>query len=139
MRRFELHHIEPFPRERVGILLDTAHLWALGHDLRRASVVQNLVRAIDHGPGLGRLWAFHINDNPAELGSRRDLHALWTDGRMGARALRNLVAVPQFSDLAMIFEVPGETAAYDTKRLAAMRKLAGKVGRGTRRARQKGK
>lgn len=131
--------VEPFPPERVGILLDTAHLWALGHDLRRASVVQELARALVRGPGLERLWAFHVNDNPAELGSRRDLHALWTDGRMGSRALRNLVAIPEFSDLAMIFEVPGATAAYDTKRLAAMRKLAGKARRGTRRARQKGK
>jgi deoxyribonuclease-4 len=131
--------VEPFPPGRVGVLLDTAHLWALGHDLRDEPVVRRLVRALKRGPGLERLCAIHVNDNPAELGSRRDLHAFWGQGRMGARALKNLVTVPEFADLAMIFEVPGETAEYDTKRLAAMRRLETKLRRGTRPVRRKGK
>lgn len=115
--------VAPFPRERVGIVLDTAHLWALGYDLRAARAVEEMLDEFEGGPGLSRLWAIHANDSLAELGSRRDRHSLWSEGVMGMRALRLLVRTPRLSGMPMIFEVPGDTADFDRKRLRRMRRL----------------
>ncbi|MBD3348067.1 MAG: deoxyribonuclease IV [Candidatus Eisenbacteria bacterium] len=119
--------VSPFPARRVGVLLDTAHLWALGWDLRKADAVAALLEALDRGPGLGRLVGLHVNDSKAELGSRRDKHALWTEGRMGRRALRNLVRSPELEDMPLVFEIPGKTREFDRGRLASMRRMGKRI------------
>lgn len=121
--------VKPFPADRVGVVLDTAHLWALGYDLRDASAVSAMMREFDSGPGLDRLWGIHANDSLADRGSRRDRHALWTEGRMGRRSLRNIVRATELSELPMIFEVPGSTADFDRRRLASMRRLEARLRR----------
>jgi deoxyribonuclease-4 len=115
--------VEPFPRERVGIVLDTAHLWGLGFNLAKKEVVDDLVAALEAGPGMDRIWGIHGNDSSAEPGSRRDRHALWTEGRMGRKGLRTIVGCEALSHLPFIFEIPGETTEFDRKRLASMRRL----------------
>ncbi|MCK4510940.1 deoxyribonuclease IV [bacterium] len=115
--------VAPFPRERVGIVLDTAHLWGFGFDLSEKSMLDGLVADLESGPGLDRVWAIHGNDSSADLGSRRDRHALWAEGRMGRRGLRNIVGCEALSHLPFIFEIPGETPEFDRKRLASMKRL----------------
>ncbi len=127
--------VGPFPAERVGILLDTAHLWAVGYDLRQPDQVGRLVDDVRCGPGLERLWAIHANDSLKRLGSRRDVHAMWTDGRMGMRAMRNLIRSTELQELPIIFEVPGATAEFDRTRLAAMKRRDRRHGRRPARSR----
>jgi deoxyribonuclease-4 len=115
--------IEPFPRDRVGIVLDTAHLWGLGFDLARKQVLDELVASLEFGPGMDRVWAIHGNDSSADLGSRKDRHALWTDGRMGRKGLRTIVGCRALSHLPFILEIPGDTPEFDRKRLASMKRL----------------
>jgi deoxyribonuclease-4 len=115
--------VAPFPADRVGVVLDTAHLWALGHDLRKRAAIEAMLDEFDQGPGLDRLRAIHANDSLAELGSHRDRHALWGEGNMGVKALRLLVRTERFRDAPVIFEVPGDTAEFDRRRLARMRRL----------------
>lgn len=124
--------IAPFPESRVGIALDTAHLWGMGHDLREPAAVERLVEELRAGPGLGRLWAIHGNDSSAELASRRDRHALWTEGAMGRKGLRNVVGCGAFADLPFIFEIPGNTADFDRRRLASMKRLDRRLARSRR-------
>ncbi len=120
--------VSRFPPERVGIVLDTAHLWAMGHDLRKADAWSRLLDAVDKGPGLERLFAIHANDSHAALGSRVDRHALWNEGNMGRRGLRELVRRSELQDLPIIFEIPLETAEANRKRLDSMRRLERRVG-----------
>ena len=115
--------VAPFPRERVGIVLDTAHLWGLGYDLSEKPVLDGLVADLKSGPGLDRIWTIHGNDSSADLGSRRDRHALWTEGHMGRKGLRTVVGCKALSHLPFIFEIPGETPEFDRRRLASMRRL----------------
>ncbi len=115
--------VEPFPRDRVGIVLDTAHLWGLGFDLSAERVLDGLVAALDSGPGMDRVWAVHGNDSSADLGSHRDRHALWSEGRMGRKGLRAIVGCRALSHLPFIFEIPGDTPEFDRNRLASMRRL----------------
>ena len=114
--------VAPFPEDRVGVLLDTAHVWALGYDLRTPGGTALLLSDLDAGPGVRRLLGIHANDSLAERGSRRDRHALWTEGNMGRRGILNLIGTPELAHLPLIFEVPGDTAAFDRKRLALMRR-----------------
>jgi deoxyribonuclease-4 len=115
--------VSPFPADKVGVLLDTAHLWALGYDLRSPAALDAMLREFDDGPGMKRLVGIHGNDSHAELGSHRDRHALWSDGNMGRRALRNIVGNRELAHLPLVFEVPGETPEFDRKRLASMRRM----------------
>lgn len=114
--------VSPFPADRVGVLLDTAHLWGAGYDMRRREELDRLLLDIDRGPGLDRVWCFHLNDSLAELGSGHDRHSLWTEGEMGATGLRTIVSDGRLAHLPMIFEVPGDTLDFDRKRLASMRR-----------------
>jgi deoxyribonuclease-4 len=115
--------MEPFPARRVGVVLDTAHLWGLGYDLRNRDDIDSMIAEFDRGPGLARLCAIHGNDSLAERGSRRDRHALWSDGRMGRPALRNIVRAPALAACPLVFEVPGKTPAFDRARLQSMRRM----------------
>jgi deoxyribonuclease-4 len=115
--------VEPFPDDRVGILLDTAHLWAMGHDLRKPSAYAAILAAIDRGPGSARIGAIHANDSLMDLGSRTDHHCLWGEGKIGRRGLTNLIRARGFSHLPVIFEVPGPTPEFEKRRLAAARRL----------------
>jgi deoxyribonuclease-4 len=107
----------------VGIVLDTAHLWGFGFDLSEKPALDRLVADLESAPGLDRVWAIHGNDSDADLGSRRDRHVLWAEGRMGRKGLRNIVGCDALSHLPFIFEIPGETPEFDRKRLASMKRL----------------
>ncbi len=120
--------VKPFPADRVGVLLDTAHLWAMGYDMRQAEEVERLADDTERGPGLDRLFALHANDSLKELGARRDQHAMWSEGVMGFGALRNLIKSPRLGDTPSVFEVPGETAEFDRQRLASMRRRDARYG-----------
>ena len=120
--------IEPFPAERVGVLLDTAHLWAMGYDMRLPEEVKRLAADTESGPGLDRLYALHANDSLKELGARRDQHAMWSDGVMGFGALRNLIRSPRIGDVPSVFEVPGDTPEFDRRRLSSMRRRDSRYG-----------
>ncbi len=119
----------PFPSTRVGVLLDTAHLWAMGVDFRKGPAITAMLEEFDQELGLDRLGGIHGNDSGAELGSHRDIHALWSEGKMGRVGLRNLVRQEAFRDLACVFEIPGEAPAFDRKRLASMRRLDRRLAR----------
>jgi len=115
--------VAPFPRERVGIVLDTAHLWGVGYDLAAEGAVEGLASELEAGPGLDRVWAIHGNDSSADLGSHRDRHALWSEGRMGRKGLRAIVGSGAFRHKPFIFEIPGDTPEFDIRRLRSMKRL----------------
>src|SRR5439155_7179375 len=60
---------------RLGLCLDSCHLYVSGIDVTDPSVVDGLVRGVDSSVGLDRLRALHVNDAAAPLGSNRDRHA----------------------------------------------------------------
>jgi deoxyribonuclease IV len=92
---------------RLGICLDSCHLYASGYDVASLEGVDALVHQVDAGIGLDRLRALHINDSATPLGSNRDRHANIGDGLMG-EGLGAFLAHPAFQHLATYLEVPGE-------------------------------
>ena len=91
---------------RLGICLDSCHLFASGYDVTDPAVVDALVAEIDGGMGLDRLRALHVNDSATPLGSNRDRHANILEGEIG-EGMGVFLAHPAFQDLDAYLEVPG--------------------------------
>jgi len=93
--------------DRLGLCVDTQHLWASGFDYSSIAGTERLIYEIDNSVGMNRLRCFHLNDSKIELGGNRDRHANIGDGTIGAEGLAPLVGHPQIRDLPLLLEVPG--------------------------------
>ncbi len=91
---------------RLGVCLDSCHLYVSGYDVTDTAVVDALVQELDAGIGLDRLRALHVNDSAAPLGSNRDRHANIGEGLLG-EGLGAFLAHPAFQHLGAYLEVPG--------------------------------
>ncbi len=91
---------------RLGVCLDSCHLFASGYDVRDAKAVDRLVAEVDAGIGLDRLRALHVNDSATPLGSNRDRHANILEGEIG-EGMATFLAHPAFQGLDAYLEVPG--------------------------------
>jgi deoxyribonuclease-4 len=92
---------------RLGICLDSCHLWVSGYDVTDPDELDRVVARTDELIGLDRLRVLHVNDTPSELGSNLDRHANVGDGAL-AEKLGLFLAHPAFQDLPAILEVPGK-------------------------------
>lgn len=92
---------------RVGVCLDTAHLFAAGTDLRTRADVRAMLAGFDRTVGLDRLWLFHLNDSRSELGSRLDRHENIGKGRIGSECFRVLLGERRLAGLGGVLETPG--------------------------------
>jgi deoxyribonuclease IV len=91
---------------RLGLCLDSCHLWVSGVDVTDATVYEATLAEVDERIGLERLRCLHVNDAAAELGSNRDRHANVLEGLMG-EGLGTFLAHPRVQGLAAILETPG--------------------------------
>jgi deoxyribonuclease-4 len=92
---------------RVGVCLDTAHLFEAGFDLRTAEGLEETLSRFDSVVGLDRLAMVHLNDSKTTLGSNRDRHENIGDGEIGVDGFGRIVNHPSFAQLPGIIEVPG--------------------------------
>ena len=92
--------------ERLGICLDTCHLWVSGVDVTDPAVVDSTVAEVGARIGLDRLRALHVNDAAAPLGSNRDRHASIGKGELGS-GLGAFLAHPKLQGLPAVLETPG--------------------------------
>src|SRR6476646_11547757 len=91
---------------RLGVCLDSCHLYASGYDVTDRSGVDSLVAEVDQRFGLDRLRALHVNDSAAELGSNRDRHANIGDGLLGEK-LGVFLGNGRLQGLPAVLEVAG--------------------------------
>jgi deoxyribonuclease-4 len=109
--------------ERIGLCIDTQHLWASGIDYSSTHGTSKLVNEIDMRIGLDRLRCFHLNDSKIELGGNRDRHANIDEGTIGTMGLAALVGHPDFRDLPLLLEVPGAGDGPRVEDVIAARKV----------------
>jgi deoxyribonuclease-4 len=93
---------------RIGICLDTCHVFAAGYGLSPEPEYQATLREFDRIIGLKRLKAFHLNDSQKPQGSRVDRHAHIGRGCLGLEPFRLLINDPRFRRHPMILETPKE-------------------------------
>jgi deoxyribonuclease-4 len=109
--------------ERLGICLDSCHLYVSGCDVTDPRVVDELVRDVDERIGHERLRALHLNDSAAPLGSNRDRHANILEGELG-EGLGAFIAHPAFQHLPAYLETPGlEDKGPDAEEIRKLRDL----------------
>lgn len=91
---------------RVGVCLDTAHLWGAGYDVSSPEAVLDVLQQFDQIIGLKRLKVLHLNDSLKLLGSQRDGHARWGEGQIGTGGLRSLLTDARLQHVAALMETP---------------------------------
>ena len=86
-------------RRRVGVCVDTCHVFSAGYDIATEDGYGKTIEALDRAVGLSHVRAFHLNDSKRPLGCRVDRHEHIGEGTLGLRAFRLLVNDPRFAEL----------------------------------------
>jgi deoxyribonuclease-4 len=106
---------------RLGVCLDTQHLWAAGIDWTTPRGYARTFDEFDRTVGLAHLEAFHLNDSRTPLGSRVDRHAIIGEGRIGLAPFGRLVRDPRFRRLPGFLETPPLPSGEESYRLGLTR------------------
>lgn len=110
--------------ERLGICLDTCHVFTAGYELRTPEGYAATMEAFDRVIGLERLKALHLNDSKHDLGTRKDRHAHIGEGYIGLEGFRHVVNDPRLANLPGLLETPKSNDLHeDRENLAVLRSL----------------
>jgi deoxyribonuclease IV len=109
---------------RIGVCLDTAHLWASGYDISNAKAVSAVMEQIGKHIGFKRVRVLHLNDTKVSLGAKHDLHWHIGKGKIGKEGFRALLTQPELAHVACICETP-KPHSLDRVNINACRRLAG--------------
>lgn len=96
--------------EKVGICLDTCHVWDGGYDI--VCNLDGVLEEFDKIIGIEKLKAVHLNDSMNACGSHKDRHQKIGEGEIGLDALRAVVTHPLLSDKPFILETPNDNEGY---------------------------
>jgi len=115
--------------DRLGVCLDTCHVFTAGYELRTAEGYAATMSAFERIIGLERLKVLHLNDSRGELGSRKDRHAHIGQGQIGLAGFRYVVNDPRLAGLPGLLETPkGDDLREDRENLATLRSLVEAAG-----------
>jgi len=110
---------------RLGICLDTCHVFAAGHDLRTEQGYTQLLKGVEDLIGLDLLPVVHLNDSKHALDSHKDRHAHIGEGELGFAGFHRLLTDPRLAGRAGILETPKSNDLHEDRiNLAALRDLA---------------
>jgi deoxyribonuclease IV len=113
--------------KRIGVCLDSCHMFATGFDITTAEKVGEVVKHFKKTVGIRRLRCLHVNDSMTPLGSNRDRHAIPGEGEIGAKGCAAFLSEPAFEKLPALFEGPGTSGhAPDMVDVDTMKKLRAK-------------
>lgn len=112
---------------RLGVCVDTCHVFAAGYDISVAEGYHRLVRELENLVTLDRVKCFHVNDSKGACGSRIDRHEHIGKGKIGLAGFRNLLNDPRFTAVPKILETPkgvdGRGTDLDRVNLGRLRRL----------------
>lgn len=110
--------------ERMGVCIDTCHLFAAGYDVRTAQGYKEVMDQFDDVVGIKQIYAFHLNDSKKGLGCRVDRHEHIGQGAIGLEGFRALLNDPRFEKIPMVLETPkGPEMKEDVVNLKVLRGL----------------
>ncbi len=108
--------------DRLGICLDTCHLFAAGYNIRTPGGYSLTMEAMEKTLGARSVLAFHLNDAKAGLASGLDRHEHIGKGHIGLGAFRRLLNDRRFAGVPMVLETPKDDDA-DIRNLRTLRRL----------------
>ncbi|TRV75897.1 deoxyribonuclease IV [Streptomyces sp. 130] len=108
---------------KLGVCLDTCHIFAAGHDLAGPGGMKETLDLLVETVGEGRLKLIHANDSKDVSGAHKDRHENIGAGHIGEEPFRELFAHPATEGVPLVIETPGgkEGHAADVARLQALR------------------
>ncbi len=113
--------------DRLGVCLDTCHLFAAGYDFREPDGYAGMIDALDSAIGLANVRCIHMNDSKREAGSRVDRHEHIGKGKIGKAGFSHFINDPRFAGVPMILETPkgkdGRGTDFDKVNLKRLRAL----------------
>jgi deoxyribonuclease-4 len=110
-------------REQVGVVLDTAHTFESGYEVRTKTGLDETLRQFDRLVGLSRLHMLHLNDSKTDFGSRVDRHWHIGEGKIGKQGMGQIINHPLLKNLPAIMETPQHTKRLNLKNMRAARSL----------------
>ncbi len=116
---YKLEHIAEIIKQsdnpkRLGVCIDTCHIFAAGYDIRTTDTYNNFMKNFDKIIGFNKLCAFHLNDSLKPLGSKIDRHAPIGKGYIGLNAFRFILNDKKLSNIPLIIETPGGDKEHKT-------------------------
>ena len=102
---------------RVGVCLDTCHIFAAGYDFTTPIKYAQMWQDFDKIIGLSKLGLIHLNDSKKALGSKVDRHAEIKDGFIGETAFRLIMNDQRLNAIPKILETPKEELDSDRRNL----------------------
>jgi deoxyribonuclease IV len=101
--------------KRLGLCLDSCHLFASGYDIRTEEALADMLDQCDATVGRKRIGSLHLNDSQTPLGSNRDRHADVGEGEIGRYGCAVFLSEPRFQDLPCVLETHGPDGHGPTK------------------------
>lgn len=114
--------IQSVKSSRVKVLIDTAHAFESGYDLRTKEGLEDFINLFEKEIGLDKLVGFHLNDSKTALNSKRDRHADIGKGELGEEVFKNIVNHPKLKDKFGILETPEDEIPWQ-EQLKLLRSL----------------
>jgi deoxyribonuclease IV len=108
---------------RLGICLDSCHLFASGYDVSTPKSLGEVVDEFDRVVGLKRLGSLHVNDSAVALGSNRDRHAIMGEGVLGEKGCAVILSEPRFDKLPSVLETGRDHGAPALEDVELAKKL----------------
>ena len=97
-------------KEKVGVCLDTCHVFESGMDIREG--IDEILLNFDREIGLEKLVALHLNDSKNECGARKDRHELIGNGSIGLETFSEIVNDERLQKLPLILETPTDEEGH---------------------------
>lgn len=92
---------------KVGICLDTCHVFAAGHDIAKKGGMTKTIDLLIEVAGIERFKLVHANDSMDVCGALKDRHQNIGDGHIGIDPFKELLAHPAIANVPLILETPG--------------------------------
>ena len=109
--------------KRLGVCLDSCHLFASGYDVRTRDTLALTIDEFDRIVGCDRLGSLHVNDSAVKLGSNRDRHAIMGEGELAERGCAVFLSEPRFEKLPCVLETGRDGGAPSAEDVALAKKL----------------
>ena len=109
--------------QRLGVCLDSCHLFASGYDVRTRDGLAEIIDDFDRIVGCGRLGALHVNDSAVPLGSNRDRHAIMGEGELGEKGCAVFLSEPRFEKVPCVLETGRDSGAPAAEDVALAKRL----------------
>jgi len=127
----KLEHLEYFVQhcsnpDRIGVCIDTCHLFASGYDFRSEKSYERTFQELLNRIPRQKILAIHLNDSKMPLNSKVDRHEHIGKGHLGVEAFRMLMNDARFAKIPKVLETPkGKDLAEDIVNLNLLRSFCG--------------